>query len=125
MERIKVASIDEYLERVDEPGKSIAQNFRRFLNEQLPDAQELISYGMPAFKTTEVLVYFAVNKKHLGFYPTGKGIEAFAPKLIQMGLTFSKGAIQFPYEEEIPFDLVKEIAIFRKEHTKVKTHQKK
>lgn len=125
MERIKVGTIDEYLALVDEPGKSIAQKFRTFLKELLPDAQEVISYGMPAFKTTEVLVYFAVNKKHLGFYPTGRGIEAFAPKLTQLGLTFSKGAIQFPYEEEIPFELVKEIAIFRKEHTKVKAPKKK
>lgn len=125
MEITKPKSVEEYISNCEEPGMSLMKDIRSFLQGVIPHATEVISYGMPAFKTSEVLLYYAVNKGHIGIYPTGKGIEAFANKLESMGLKFSKGAIQIPFTIEIPFELLKEIAIFRNEQVGIKSPKKK
>ncbi|MFN5890237.1 MAG: iron chaperone [Bacteroidota bacterium] len=79
-----------------------------------PDATEILSYGMPAFRLKTNLCYFAVHKNHLGFYPTGSGIESFKEKIPPF--KFSKGAIQFPYSLPLPEQLIMEIVKFRVEH---------
>jgi uncharacterized protein YdhG (YjbR/CyaY superfamily) len=66
---------------------------------------------MPAFKTSEVLVYYAATKSHLGFYPTSSGVSNFKVELA--GYVTSKGAIQFPYGEDLPEQLIVAIAQFR------------
>ena len=66
---------------------------------------------MPAFKLNRVLVYFAAHKNHIGFYPTSSGIEAFRKELSPYKV--SKGAVQFPLDKPIPFDLVEKITVFR------------
>jgi uncharacterized protein YdhG (YjbR/CyaY superfamily) len=76
-----------------------------------PDATETISYGIPTFKYHGNLVHFAAYKKHIGFYPTPSGIEEFKPKLSAYKL--SRGTIQFPLGEPIPYDLIHEITAFR------------
>ena len=81
------------------------------LQAALPDAEECISYGMPAFRMSQVLVYFAGNAHHVGFYPTSSGIRAFKEELGKW--KFSKGAIQFPYEQKLPRQLIKRIANMR------------
>jgi uncharacterized protein YdhG (YjbR/CyaY superfamily) len=62
-------------------------------------------------EATRILVYFAAWKNHIGFYPTALGIEAFEKALSTY--KYSKGAIQFPLDEPIPFDLVKKIVKYR------------
>ena len=76
-----------------------------------PDADEKISYQMPTFAQRGNLVHFAAYKNHIGFYPTGSGIEAFHDEL--KGYKFSKGAVQFPLNQPIPFDLIRRIVEFR------------
>ncbi|MEY4604517.1 MAG: hypothetical protein RIT43_1809 [Bacteroidota bacterium] len=78
----------------------------------MPDAcEEVISYNMPAFKLKHVIVYFAAHKKHIGFYPTSKPIEALKDEL--KNFNYSKGAIQFPYDSPLPEVLIKKIIDFR------------
>jgi uncharacterized protein YdhG (YjbR/CyaY superfamily) len=84
---------------------------REILQQALPEAVEVISYHMPAFKTTEVLVYYAAAKSHLGFYPTSSGVINFKEELA--GYVTSKGAIQFSYREDLPEQLIVAIAQFR------------
>lgn len=76
-----------------------------------PDAKETISYGMPTFRLRTNLCYFTTHKNHLGFYPTGTGIEAF--KELIPPFKFSKGAIQFPYNQSLPEELISEIVKYR------------
>jgi uncharacterized protein YdhG (YjbR/CyaY superfamily) len=78
---------------------------------------------MPAFKTSEVLVYYAAAKKHLGFYPTGSGVEQFKSGLV--GYQTSKGAIQFPYNQDLPEQLIVAIAQFRAKAAVEKVEGKK
>ena len=83
-----------------------------------PKAEETISYQMPAFKQNGILVYFAAFKDHIGFFPTGSGVEAFKDKL--SSYKTSKGTIQFPLDKPVALDLVEEIVRFP-----VKENQKK
>jgi uncharacterized protein YdhG (YjbR/CyaY superfamily) len=75
------------------------------------DAEERMAYGMPAFKTTENIVYFAGYKNHVGLYPTPLPIEHFADQLTPYKT--SKGAIQFPHTQKLPVALIKKIVQFR------------
>ena len=75
------------------------------------DATQCISWGMPTFKMGENLVHYAHNKHHLGLYPGSEAIVFFEERL--KDYKHSKGAIQFPYAKELPFELIQDIVRFR------------
>jgi len=89
----------------------LVQAMRQTIMEAVPEAKEVISYNMPAYKTKSVLVYFAVYKKHIGFYPTGDGIAAFQDKIKEY--PHSKGAVQFMLDKPLPLDLVRDMTLYR------------
>jgi uncharacterized protein YdhG (YjbR/CyaY superfamily) len=107
----KPNSIQEYFSWFPPEIQAKLQQMREILQQALPEAEEVISYHMPAFKTTEMLVYYAAAKSHLGFYPTSSGVINFQEELA--GYITSKGAIQFPYGEDLPEQLIVSIAQFR------------
>jgi uncharacterized protein YdhG (YjbR/CyaY superfamily) len=107
----KPNSIQEYFSWFPPEIQTKLQQMREILQQALPEAVEVISYHMPAFKTTEVLVYYAAAKSHLGFYPTSSGVINFKEELA--GYVTSKGAIQFSYGEDLPEQLIVAIAQFR------------
>ena len=75
------------------------------LLQSLPEATECISYGMPCFKlNNKPIVYFAANKKHIGFYPTAAPIEE--NKKLLTDFTYSKGSVHFRYELPLPKNLI-------------------
>ena len=119
----KPNSIQEYFSWFPPEIQAKLQQMREILRGALPEAQEVISYHMPAFKTSEVLVYYAAAKKHLGFYPTGSGVEQFKSGLV--GYQTSKGAIQFPYNHDLPEQLIVAIAQFRAKAAVEKVEGKK
>ena len=80
--------------------------------EILPEATEKISYGMPTFYLNGNVVHFAAFQHHIGFYPGADGIATFAGELTPY--KFSKGAVQFPLDQPLPLELVKNITAFRK-----------
>jgi uncharacterized protein YdhG (YjbR/CyaY superfamily) len=104
-------NIDEYIASFPPNIQAKLQQLRQVIHEAAPDAQETISYQMPAIKQNGVLVYFAAFKNHVGFFPTASGVEAFKDKLA--GYKTSKGTIQFPLDEPLPLGLIAEIVRFR------------
>jgi uncharacterized protein YdhG (YjbR/CyaY superfamily) len=104
-------TIDEYLEALPEERRVLMQSIRETIRAAAPEAQERISYGMPAFWQGEALIYFAAMKRHIGIYPTSEGIAAFADRLV--GYKTSKGAFQLPYDKPIPHELIAEMTRFR------------
>ena len=74
-------SIDEYISIFTPEIQEILETLRKVIKESAPDAEEKISYQMPAFVLHGNLVYFAVCKNHIGFYPTPSGISAFKHEL--------------------------------------------
>jgi uncharacterized protein YdhG (YjbR/CyaY superfamily) len=114
----KPRSVEEYISWYSPEIQEKLEQIRQTLRQALPEAKEVISYHMPAFKTHEVLVYFAATKNHIGFYPTSSGVSEFKKELAQFET--SKGAIQIPYNQEIPLELISQIAQFRKEEVERK-----
>lgn len=90
---------------------------RRLILDTAPEAKEVMSYKMPTYVLGGNLVHFAGYAKHIGFYPTPSAIDAFKNELSPYKT--SKGAVQFPLESPLPFDLIKEMVLFRvKENTR-------
>lgn len=119
----KPTSVEEYFSWFPPDIQAKLQQIRETLRTALPEAKEVISYHMPAFKTSEVLVYYAAAKSHLGYYPTNSGVEEFKKELAEY--VTSKGAIQFPYDRELPLELIAQIAQFRAEQAKHRAQLKK
>ncbi|MBS1491209.1 MAG: DUF1801 domain-containing protein [Bacteroidetes bacterium] len=104
-------NIDEYHAQFSKEMQAVLQQLRQVIKQAAPQTTETISYGMPAFKQNKVLVYYAVNKNHIGFYPTPHPIEVFKKELHKYKT--SKGAIQFPIDQVLPLPLIKKIVKFR------------
>jgi uncharacterized protein YdhG (YjbR/CyaY superfamily) len=107
----KFTKIDEYHASFPKNIQKLLQQLRLIITQAAPEATEVISYGMPAFKHHNVLVYYAAHKEHIGFYPTSKPIVVFKKELAKYKT--SKGAIQFPLDKPLPVSLIKKIIKFR------------
>ena len=119
--------IDEYIASFPKDIQEILEKLRRTIRKAAPDAEEKISYQMPTFALQGNLVHFAAYKKHIGFYPTPTGIEAFKKEL--SAYEGAKGSVKFPLDKPIPFDIISKIVTYRvKENLKraeVKVKKKK
>ena len=106
--------IQTYIANFPKDVQEILQKIRAVILEEVPAAEEKISYGMPGFFLNgKPLVYFAGFKKHIGFYATPNGHEAFQAEL--SNYKQGKGSVQFPLNREIPYDLIRKIVIFRRD----------
>jgi uncharacterized protein YdhG (YjbR/CyaY superfamily) len=96
---------------------------RKTVKKIAPDAEEKITYQMPAYSLNGPLVYFAAFEKHIGFYPVPSGIEAFKEEL--SGYKQGKGSVQFPLDKPLPMKLIAEIIKFRMIENRAKAELKK
>jgi uncharacterized protein YdhG (YjbR/CyaY superfamily) len=107
-----IKTVDQYLAAVPEPARSTLSRIRAAIHSAAPpEAIEVISYGMPAFRHKGVLVWFAAFSDHCSLFPTAAIIEEFKSEL--KGFTISKGTIQFPADKPLPAALVKKMVKFR------------
>jgi len=91
--------------------QDLLMQLRTTIKKAAPQAEEVLSYQMPAYKFHGILVYFAGHKHHIGFYPTSSGIEAFKQELsVYKG---AKGSVQFPLDQPLPLRLISQIVKFR------------
>lgn len=100
--------IDDYIAAQPAEVQPILKKTREALAQALPDCAEKISYGMPTYWRKHNIIHFAAQKHHLGIYPGPEAIIEFTDRLSDYKT--SKGAIQFPYDKPIPYDLISEIA---------------
>ncbi|MGB2592339.1 MAG: DUF1801 domain-containing protein [Candidatus Acidiferrum sp.] len=99
-------TIDEYLALVPEPARTTLETMRAVIRSVAPpEATEVISYRIPAFKYKQVLVWFAAFSDHCSFFPTAAVIEQFRDDLKPYPI--SKGTIQFPVDKPLPASLVR------------------
>lgn len=112
----KLKDADSYIALFPESTQKKLQQLRNAIKKAAPNAEEVISYNMPAYKLNGILVYFAGYENHIGFYPTSLPIQVFKEELT--AYKTSKGAIQFPLDEKLPADLIKRIVKFRIEKTR-------
>jgi uncharacterized protein YdhG (YjbR/CyaY superfamily) len=109
--KVGFISTDEYIATFPKEIQKILGELRATIKAAAPDAQEKISYQMPAFALKGNLVWFAAFKNHIGFYPMPSGTQAFKKELsIYEG---SKGAVRFPIDKPLPLKLISRIVKFR------------
>lgn len=108
----RASTVDEYLAQFDGDVRARLDTMREVIRTAQPEAVESISYGMPAYKLDgRPLVYFAAHDRHIGFYATPNGHEAFADEFA--GYRQGKGSVQFPHTELLPTDLVRRVVEYR------------
>ncbi len=107
----KFKTVDQYLSGLPQNVRDILEGLKKTIKQAAPQAEEVISYNIPAFKLKGMLVWYAAYKEHIGFYPTSSPIKVFKEELA--GYKTSKGAIQFPIDKDIPTTLVKKIVKYR------------
>ena len=118
----KPASIDKYIAARPPAVRTILRKIRRTIRDAVPDAEEMISYRMPAFKLDGVLVYFAAFKNHIGLFPPVRG-DASLVRAVKR-YAGPKGNLQFPLDEPIPYGLVKRIAKVRAKQNRERARAK-
>ncbi|GAC1311123.1 MAG: DUF1801 domain-containing protein [Mucilaginibacter sp.] len=119
----KFKTVEEYFSEFPQSTQRILEQVRKIIKHAAPEAKEVISYNMPAFKLNGVLVYYAAHNEHIGFYPTSSPIVAFKEELA--AYKWSKGAIQFPIDKPMPLDLITRIVQFRVKEDVEKAGRKK
>lgn len=105
------STIDEYIALQPASVQEILQKMREVIKAAAPQAEETISYQMPAFKLNGILVYFAAFANHISFFPTSSGVAKFKEELA--GFETSKGTIRFPLDQPIPYELISRITAMR------------
>lgn len=109
--RTAPVNVDEYIHGFSPDVQAILQRVRQVVRDAAPDAQEIISYRMPALKQYGVLVYFAAFKNHIGLYPPITG-DARIQKAIAP-YAGEKGNLRFPLDKPMPYDLISRITALR------------
>jgi uncharacterized protein YdhG (YjbR/CyaY superfamily) len=105
------ATVDDYISARPPEVQAILQRIRSVLRSAAPDAEEVISYRMPALKQDGFLVYFAAFKNHIGLYPPVRGDA----RIEKAALPYAgdKGNLRFPLDQPIPYRLIERIAKHR------------
>lgn len=120
---VSPANIEAYISRFPTEVQEILQKVRETIRAVAPQAKEIISYQMPAFRQHGILVYFAAWKKHIGLYPPITGDAALERAVAKYA--GPKGNLQFPLDEPIPFNLIKRIVKLRIRQDREKAETKR
>ena len=104
-------TIDEYIAEQAPSVRPFMEKLRQIINKNAPDAEEVISYGMPAYKFHGMLLYFSAFTNHYSLFAFPDAIIAFKDKLKDYEL--SKGTIKFSYNKPVPVKLITEVVKFK------------
>ena len=117
------ASIDEYIATSPAAVRPILKELRRRIRAAAPEAEEVISYRMPAFKQRGILVYFAAFKSHVGLFPPVSG-DARLERALKP-YAGPKGNLKFPLDRPIPYALIARIVRLRVKQDRARTAARK
>jgi uncharacterized protein YdhG (YjbR/CyaY superfamily) len=115
---VAAADVDEYLLGIEEPKRATLETLRSTILEVVPDADQLISYGMPAFRVEgKTVAGFAAFRKHLSYLPfSGTVLSQLTDEL--EGYTMTKSALHFGVDEPLPKALVEKLIAVRRAETR-------
>jgi uncharacterized protein YdhG (YjbR/CyaY superfamily) len=113
MPKVRATTIDEYIAIQPVATQVVLERVRATIGKSVPDAEECISYGIPAFRfNRRILLYFAGWKEHSSIYPASDAmVAAFDGELDEYRA--SKGTLRFPLSKPVPVKLIGRIATFR------------
>ena len=106
-----IESVDEYIRSYPGPVRKMLAEVRSLVRAQAPQAEERLSYQMPAVFLNRNIVYFAAHTNHIGFYPGAGVLKAFKSKVSKY--KNAKGSIQFPFGEPLPKELITQMVRFK------------
>lgn len=110
---IKFKSVEEYFAALPVKTRKILKEVRKTIKDAAPEAEEVISYNIPAFKLKGVLIWYAAFKEHISLFPKTNAIAKFKKELSTYDV--SKGTIKFPLHKKLPLSLISKIVKFRLE----------
>lgn len=105
------STVDEYILSYGGDVQHRMETLRKMIVECSPEITEKVSWGMATFVLNGNLVHFSGEKNHMGFHPSPSAINAFMDKLGDY--KYSKGTIRLPYDRPMPYELLREITMFR------------
>lgn len=111
MDRTKFKTVDEYFSTLPSRAKKVLKEVRKRIQKTVPEAEELISYNIPAFKFHGLLIWYAAFKEHVSIFPKTTAIKVFGKELSKYEV--SKGTIKFPVDKPVPFGLITKVVRFR------------
>jgi uncharacterized protein YdhG (YjbR/CyaY superfamily) len=104
--------VERYILQFSPEIQNILRKIRKLIKDTAPEADEMMAYGVPGYKTNKKpLVYYAAFKNHNGFYATPSGHSQFEKELSKYKQ--GKGSVQFPLKQTIPYKLIESIVQFR------------
>ena len=118
----KPDNVDMYINGFSTNIQKLLKQLRTIIVKTAPEAEEVLSYHMPAYKYHGMLLYFAAHTQHIGFYPMPSAIETFKEELSVYKTT--KGSVQFTQDKPLPVKLITRIVIFRMKENLVKAEMK-
>ena len=101
--------VDNYIELQPENVRIILAELRQTIKLAVPEAEELISYRMPAFRFHGMLVWYAAFKNHFSIFIRPHILSVFKEELRPFELSKSKSAIKIPLNEPVPIQLLTKI----------------
>jgi uncharacterized protein YdhG (YjbR/CyaY superfamily) len=107
----EISTIDQYIVGFPAETQGLLRQMRQLIHAAAPAATEAMKYRIPTFVLNGNLVHFAAFERHLGFYPTPSAMMHFQRQLA--GYVTAKGSVQFPLDRPIPWDLIREMVLFR------------
>ena len=116
-------TIDEYIARCPDEVQVILEKIRAIVAAVAPDAEERISYRMPAFWQQGILIYFAAFKSHIGIYPPFSGDAKLERSLARY--RGPKGNLKFPLDEPVPYQLIRRLVRRKLEQNLAKTTRRR
>jgi uncharacterized protein YdhG (YjbR/CyaY superfamily) len=124
IDKKKFTTIDEYHSAYPKEIAETLEKLRSAIKSAVPEAGEIISYNMPAFRFHGILVYYAVHTRHIGLYPGTKTVnDVFKEEL--KNYDASVGTIRFPLGKPLPLSLIKKIVTFKASENLVKAEAKR
>lgn len=108
----KVAeNVEDYIADFPDEVKNRLLQIRNLIKSTVPEVEEYISYGMPAYNFHGILIYFSAFKNHIGLY----SVPNLHPAFLEKFASYKTGSesVQFPHNKPLPFDFIKEILEFR------------
>lgn len=116
-------TVDDYIAAFPPEVQDILRRIREVVRNAAPQAQEVISYRMPALRQNGILLYYAAFRNHIGLYPPVTGDAAIEQAIAPYA--GEKGNLRFPLDKPIPYDLIADITALRLKQDQAKAATKR
>ncbi len=117
------ANVGAYIAGFPPEVRAVLRKMRATIRKAAPEAEERISWGMPAYALDGMLTFFAAFEKHVSLFPGPSGLEEFKKELAPYGT--SKGTVRFPLGTPVPYGLITRIVKFRAKENRIRAEAKR